>query len=128
MANGQWNNLPWVKSTTDKIAWGNLVGSSLALCLSEAIQQHDNLVVLVTPDTPSALRLEQELGFLLPDIPVMLFPDWETLPYDHFSPHQDIISQRLASLNTLKHEKQSVLIVPVATLMLRTARPVLFMA
>ncbi|MEI5638621.1 MULTISPECIES: transcription-repair coupling factor [unclassified Pseudoalteromonas] len=123
MANGQWNNLPWVKSTTDKIAWGNLVGSSLALCLSEAIQQHDNLVVLVTPDTPSALRLEQELGFLLPDIPVMLFPDWETLPYDHFSPHQDIISQRLASLNTLKHEKQSVLIVPVATLMLRTAPP-----
>ncbi|MCG9759969.1 transcription-repair coupling factor [Pseudoalteromonas sp. Isolate6] len=123
MANVQWNNLPWVKSNKDKISWGNLVGSSLSLCLSEHIQQHDNLVVLVTPDTPSALRLEHELAYLLKDTPVMMFPDWETLPYDHFSPHQDIISQRLATLNTLKQEKQSVLIIPVSTLMLRTAPP-----
>ncbi|NUZ09224.1 transcription-repair coupling factor [Pseudoalteromonas sp. McH1-7] len=123
MANVQWNNLPWVKSNKDKITWGNLVGSSLSLCLSESIQKHDNLVVLITPDTPSALRLEHELAYLLNDTPVMMFPDWETLPYDHFSPHQDIISQRLATLNTLKHEKQSVLIIPVSTLMLRTAPP-----
>ncbi|TMN72459.1 transcription-repair coupling factor, partial [Pseudoalteromonas piscicida] len=123
MANVQWNNLPWVKSNKDKISWGNLVGSSLSLCLSEHIQQHDNLIVLVTPDTPSALRLEHELAYLLKDTPVMMFPDWETLPYDHFSPHQDIISQRLATLNTLKQEKQSVLIIPVSTLMLRTAPP-----
>ena len=46
----------------------------------------------------------------------MVFPDWETLPYDHFSPHQDIISARLATLNTLKKEQHSVLIVPVSTL------------
>jgi len=51
----------------------------------------------------------------------MIFPECETLPYDHFSPHQDIISSRLATLNTLKKEQQSVLIVPVSTLMLRTA-------
>lgn len=89
----------------------------------KAFKKHDNLVVLITPDTPSALRLEHELAYLLNDTPVMMFPDWETLPYDHFSPHQDIISQRLATLNTLKHEKQSVLIIPVSTLMLRTAPP-----
>ncbi len=83
-------------------------------------------MLIVTPDTPSALRLETELEYLLPDNPVMIFPDWETLPYDHFSPHQDIISARLATLNTLKNEQQSVLIMPVSTLMLRTAQPRLY--
>ncbi|WP_404339836.1 transcription-repair coupling factor [Pseudoalteromonas mariniglutinosa] len=123
MAFAQWAALPWVKSNTDKIQWGQLTGSSLSIAIAEGVKQHDELVVIVTPDTPSALRLETELDFLLPDNQVMVFPDWETLPYDHFSPHQDIISARLATLNTLKKEQQSVLIVPVSTLMLRTAPP-----
>lgn len=51
-------------------------------------QEADRPVLLVTADTPSALRLEQELQYLLADkgCPVLLFPDWETLPYDTFSP------------------------------------------
>ncbi|CAM4164846.1 transcription-repair coupling factor [Pseudoalteromonas byunsanensis] len=123
MALAHWSELPWVKNTTDKIHWGQLSGSGLSVALSEGIAKHPELVVIVTPDTPSALRLETELGYLLQDRSVMIFPDWETLPYDHFSPHQDIISQRLATLNALKHQSSSVLIVPVSTLMLRTAPP-----
>lgn len=121
MAFAQWAALPWVKSQKDKIQWGQLTGSGLSIAIAQGVKQQDSLVLIVTPDTPSALRLETELDYLLPDHPVMVFPDWETLPYDHFSPHQDIISSRLATLNTLKKEQQSVLIVPVSTLMLRTA-------
>ncbi|ESP93785.1 MULTISPECIES: transcription-repair coupling factor [Pseudoalteromonas] len=123
MALVQWNELPWVKSAKDKIHWGQLLGSSLAISVSESVKNNNSLVVLVTPDTPSALRLETELGYLLGEDNVMVFPDWETLPYDHFSPHQDIISQRLASLNALRKKQQGVLLIPVATLMLRTAPP-----
>ncbi|MFC0117347.1 transcription-repair coupling factor [Pseudoalteromonas xiamenensis] len=120
MSKAQWQALPWVKSKQDKIHWGQLIGSGLSLSLANAIEKRDELVVIVTQDTPSALKLETELNYLL-SIPVRVFPDWETLPYDHFSPHQDIISQRLATLNALKSTKHSVLIVPAATLMLRTA-------
>jgi transcription-repair coupling factor (superfamily II helicase) len=123
MASAHWSELPWVKNSKDKIHWGQLSGSGLSIALSEGIRKNPELIVIVTPDTPSALRLETELEYLLPDVPVMIFPDWETLPYDHFSPHQDIISQRLATLNALNKQKQSVVIVPVGTLMLRTAPP-----
>jgi len=79
-----------------KITLGQLVGSSLSLIAARLIAQNKGPVLLLTADTPSALRLEQELQYLLADkgCPVLLFPDWETLPYDTFSPHQDIISQR----------------------------------
>ncbi|CCQ12087.1 Transcription-repair coupling factor [Pseudoalteromonas luteoviolacea B = ATCC 29581] len=120
MSKVSWQELPWVKSNRDKIQWGQLVGSGLSIALANAIKQQSELVVIVTQDTPQALKLETELNYLL-DIPVMVFPDWETLPYDHFSPHQDIISQRLATLNALKKTHHSVLIVPASTLMLRTA-------
>jgi len=105
MAFEQWAALPWVKSQKDKIQWGQLTGSALSIAIAEGVKQQNDLVLIVTPDTPSALRLETELEYLLPDNPVMVFPDWETLPYDHFSPHQDIISARLATLNTLKNER-----------------------
>ncbi len=121
MALMQWASLPWVKSEKDKIQWGQLQGSSLSITIAQGVKDHNALVVLVTQDTPSALKLESELSFLLPEQDVMVFPDWETLPYDHFSPHQDIISERLASLNRLKHCTNGVLILPVSTLMLRTA-------
>ena len=68
------------------------------------------MTVIVTPDTPSALRLETELDYLLQEHKVMTFPDWETLPYDHFSPHQDIISQRLETLNALKQQNKTYLL------------------
>ena len=106
-----------------KTTFGQLVGSSLALVAARLTREARRPVLLVTADTPSALRLEQELGFLLADqdCPVLLLPDWETLPYDSFSPHQDIISQRLETLYQLPQMRHGVLIVPISTLMLRTA-------
>ena len=101
---------------------GQLQGCGLSLAVAELVQHHPHPVVLLVTDTASALRLEQELQFLLQEqkLPVRLFPDWETLPYDSFSPHQDIISQRLESLYHLPRMKQGLLILPVSTLMLRT--------
>ncbi|MDX1266616.1 MAG: transcription-repair coupling factor, partial [Oceanisphaera sp.] len=106
---------------------GQLIGSSLALAIAEQVRQQQQLVLLVVPDTPTALRLEQEVRHLLATgtdddktLPVALFPDWETLPYDQFSPHRDIISQRLETLYGLPALTRGLLIAPVTTLMLRT--------
>ena len=113
-----------------KITLGQLVGSSLSLIAARLTSEAKGPVLLITADTPSALRLEQELQYLLADkqlddqsAPVLLFPDWETLPYDTFSPHQDIISQRLETLYKLPQMSKGVLIVPISTLMLRCAPP-----
>lgn len=102
---------------------GTLPGSSLALAAAELVCAHSHPVLILVADTPAALRLEQELQFLLRDakLPVLLFPDWETLPYDSFSPHQDIISQRLETLYRLPRMARGALILPIATLMLRCA-------
>ncbi|MGL5225175.1 MAG: transcription-repair coupling factor [Aeromonas sp.] len=111
-----------------KLTLGQLVGSSLSLIAARLTHQTQGPVLLITADTPSALRLEQELHFLLANTsshsqpcPVLLFPDWETLPYDTFSPHQDIISQRLETLYQLPQMSKGVLIAPISTLMLRCA-------
>jgi transcription-repair coupling factor (superfamily II helicase) len=81
--------------------------------------------MVITPDAPSAQRLEDEMRFFcgetIQNTPLVHFPDWETLPYDVFSPHQDIVSERLSTLAQLPSLHQGVLIVPVTTLMVRIA-------
>lgn len=106
-----------------KLTLGGLVGSALSLTAATLAREQQRPLLLVTADTPSALRLEQELTFLLEgsECPVLLFPDWETLPYDTFSPHQDILSQRLETLYHLPQMTRGVVIVPISTLMLRCA-------
>ncbi len=106
------------------VSWGHLYGSSHGLILSNVAQQHDGPVLIVTADTPSASRLEAELNFYAgaeTQTPVLAFPDWETLPYDMFSPYQDIISERLHTLYRLPSLSRGILVVPVATLMHRVA-------
>jgi len=102
-----------------KSYWGQLYGSSIPLVLSQLVKQKDRFVVLVTPDVPAAQQLQHELEFFLSgnDITIYQFPDWEILPYDHFSPHQDIISERIATLHQLPQQKHGVLIVPVMSLL-----------
>jgi len=113
-------SLPQLSNTRDLLSWGNLQGAALPLVLSELLRQQQALYLLVVPDTPTALRIEQELSVFLGDASLIhSFPDWETLPYDIFSPHQDIISQRLRTLYQLPHLTQGLVIVPVSTLMLR---------
>ncbi len=106
-----------------KYVWGQLYGSSFSLAVINAYQQLNQLQVIVTPDSQSANRIEHELKFFAngQDINILAFPDWETLPYDLFSPHQDIISQRLLTLFRLPKLSKAILILPIFTLMQRLA-------
>ncbi|WP_221797993.1 transcription-repair coupling factor [Oceanobacter mangrovi] len=97
--------------------WGNLQGASRSLAIAEAARQHAGLTLIITTDTASALQIEEELGFFASNSKLMLFPDWETLPYDVFSPHQDIISQRIATLSQLHGSRDGILIIPIGTLL-----------
>ena len=102
------------------LRWGCLHGASPALLIAAAANRYRGLVLAVAPDSQTALRLETELRvFGGSDLNILAFPDWETLPYDVFSPHQDIVSQRLAALYRLPQRRRGVLVVPVATLMQR---------
>ena len=107
----------------DKKQWLNLLGSSGSVALYHGALKSENPILLITHDTLSALRIEQELQSLNTDehLSICLFPDWETLPYDTFSPHQDIISQRLSTLHQLSRMQQGIVIVPLSTLLQRIA-------
>ncbi|MFP1915172.1 transcription-repair coupling factor [Lonsdalea quercina] len=93
-----------------------LTGAACAVECAEIIERHAGLVVLIAPDMQNALRLRDEIQQFT-DQPVTTLPDWETLPYDSFSPHQEIISARLATLYQLPLMERGVLILPVNTLM-----------
>ena len=108
--------------THQPMGWGCLHSASTALLIAAAANRYRGLVLVIAPDSQTALRLETELrvfGGL--DLEILTFPDWETLPYDGFSPHQDIVSQRLAALCRLPQRQRGVLVAPVATLMQRLA-------
>lgn len=106
--------------------WHGLDEGSLSATLAELARDHAGLLVVMTPDSRSAQQLLDDLDFYLhqEDIPRLLFPDWETLPYDIFSPHQDIVSDRIRALHRLPDLHRGVLITPVNTLMQRLAPPV----
>ncbi|WP_027910361.1 transcription-repair coupling factor [Pseudomonas sp. URMO17WK12:I4] len=107
--------LPSLPATAGKQHWGNLPGAALSLAIAEAASSAKRFTLLLTADSQSAERLEQELSFFAPELPVLHFPDWETLPYDLFSPHQDIISQRISALYRLPSLSHGVLVVPITT-------------
>ena len=102
----------------DQRQLGELTGAACATLVAEMAERHKGPVVLVAPDMQNALRLNDEIRQFT-DSMVMGLADWETLPYDSFSPHQDIISSRLATLYQLPTMQRGVLIVPVSTLMQR---------
>ncbi|WP_205905912.1 transcription-repair coupling factor [Dickeya zeae] len=95
---------------------GQLTGAACAVECAEIVERHSGLVVLITPDMQNALRLRDEIQQFTGH-PVMTLPDWETLPYDSFSPHQEIVSARLSTLYQLPSLTRGVLILPVNTLM-----------
>jgi len=104
------------------LSWTGLKGCGDSLAIASAIKNENRLFVIVTPDNQTALRLEHELSFFLNDkYPILHFPDWETLPYDVFSPLPEIISERLKTLAVLPETKRGALVVSVATLMHRLA-------
>ena len=104
------------------VLWTGLAGCSDSLVLANAIKNENRLFVIVTPDNQTALRLEHELAFFLKgEYAILHFPDWETLPYDVFSPLPEIISERLKTLALLPQIKRGALVVSVTTLMHRLA-------
>jgi len=92
----------------------NLQGSSDALALAQYAKINTPVVVIAT-NALDAQRLVEEIPFFNPELRVHLLPDWETLPYDHFSPHQDLISERLATLHHIRSEACDIVIVPLTT-------------
>ncbi|MBI5277042.1 MAG: transcription-repair coupling factor [Burkholderiales bacterium] len=102
------------------------VGSADALLLARlaARERKDGrITAIVTADATDAQRLIDELSFFDPDLRCCLFPDWETLPYDQFSPHQDLISERLATLWRILQRDADVVVVPASTALYRVAPP-----
>ncbi len=103
------------------VRWGQLYGSSQEWLITQTATEFKGVIVLVTADTHTAHVLQSGLTFFNPSLKPRIFPDWETLPYDLFSPHEDIISERLKTLAQLPDMQHDVLIVPVTTLMQRIA-------
>jgi transcription-repair coupling factor (superfamily II helicase) len=104
--------------------WGQLHSTARSLAIYSAALSYDAPLVIIAEDMQMASRLYDELQFFAYEnqqLDILSFPDWEILPYDSFSPHQDIISQRLATLNQLLQFKKGIVIVPINTLMHRIA-------
>jgi transcription-repair coupling factor (superfamily II helicase) len=115
-------NPPTIASSNDCQAWRELHGCGDSLALAEAVKSDRRLYLVVTPDMQTMLRLEHEIRFFLADeLPVLQFPDWETLPYDVFSPLPQIISQRIKTLAQLPTVRRGVLVATAATLMQKLA-------
>lgn len=109
-------------SPGSRIHWRGLPGAAESIAISTANRQRDGISLVIAEDTQHAERLKAELTFFTDnDAPIYGFPDWETLVYDSFSPHQDIISERLAVLNHLTRLDNGIVIIPANTLMTRVS-------
>ena len=103
-----------------------LAGSADALALSQlALHATDarRTVAIVCADALATQRLADEIAWFAPALRIVQLPDWETLPYDHFSPHHDLISQRLAALYRVSRGEADVLLVAATTALYRLAPP-----
>ncbi len=108
--------------TSNQSCWSGFSGAAASLAITEAARARQGLCLAITPDTRSAEQLREEISFFSSgELPLLSFPHWETLPYDSFSPHGDIVSERLKTLYRLPSLKEGLLIVPMTTLMQRIA-------
>ncbi len=119
------NKSPSLRSPTaptqpgDRCRWSGLQGSSPALALAELALKTPHPVIVITPSVLRLQTLKREVLAFLAERPLEIyqFPDWETLPYDHFSPHQDIISERILTLSRLPFLGQGLVFIPINTLL-----------
>ena len=99
-----------------------LSGSADALAIA-TLAGHGRMLTVVTANPIDAQRLLDEIAWLAPGLRLHLLPDWETLPYDNFSPHQDLISERLSTLYAITRGEVDVVLVPASTALYRMAPP-----
>jgi transcription-repair coupling factor (superfamily II helicase) len=111
---------PTLPSAGDQARWGSLLGASLPLAIAELAQQVGRPLLVLAEDSRHADQLEAEIRFFAgPRFPVEHFVEWETLPWDTFSPHQDIISQRLRVLAAFASMRHGIVIASATTLQQR---------
>jgi transcription-repair coupling factor (superfamily II helicase) len=109
----------WLPEPGHETVWSHLLGSSRGLAIAQAARLHPGPLLVVCQDARSVQHLDDELRFYLGEnstVPLLPFPDWESLPYDAFSPHPDIISERLLTLYRLPELKQGIVLVAATTL------------
>jgi transcription-repair coupling factor (superfamily II helicase) len=109
---GQRVALPCFSASADALAIAQL-----------AVQGQPGLFVVITASPLEAQRLAEECAWFAPALRIHLLPDWETLPYDSFSPHQDLISERLATLHAVSRNECDLLIAAASTAVTRLAPP-----
>ncbi len=111
---------PLPSSPSSKIQWGQLHGSATPLAIARASVEHKQTSLVIVSSMAEADRMEEDIRLYLQDVPnapeVLHFADWETLPYDNFSPHQDIISERMRTLYQLSLDNRSLIVVSAPTL------------
>ena len=106
----------------DHRTWSNLPGAAETHAIAGVSSSHEGMILVIAADTLGAERLHDELQFFLgSDKTILHLPDWETLIYDAFSPHQDIISERLDVLNQLAILESGIVVIPATTLSQRMA-------
>ena len=111
---------PLPTPSAPRVRWLNLTAGSLPYFLTQNLPP-ETLKIVFTPDAETALRLQTAWQFFRPQDNALFLPDWETLPYERFSPHQDLVSERLSVLWQLKNGLADALFVPVSTAMQRLA-------
>ncbi|MFP5402875.1 MAG: transcription-repair coupling factor, partial [Gammaproteobacteria bacterium] len=99
-----------------------LAGSADALAIAQ-LAARGRMLVVITANPLDAQRLQEEIAWVAPGLRAHLLPDWETLPYDNFSPHQDLISERLSTLYAISRGETDLVLVPASTALYRMAPP-----
>jgi transcription-repair coupling factor (superfamily II helicase) len=109
-----------------RFTFSGLIGSADAALLAQSAIRYRNdfsVMVVFCAQAQEAQRLAEEIPTFAPQLKVRLLPDWEILPYDHFSPHQDLVSERLATLYELLNGSCDIVLVPVTTVLQRLGPP-----
>ena len=102
--------------------YGQLAGSADALALAR-LARASSPVAVIAASAADAQRLTEEIAWFDPKLRVFMLPDWETLPYDSFSPHHDLVSERLATLYGIQRGEFDLAIVPASTALVRLCPP-----
>jgi transcription-repair coupling factor (superfamily II helicase) len=106
-----------------RVQWGQLYGAAQSLAVAQAARHYSGLVCVVTDSAAGADRLETELRFFASSLEINRFSDYETLPYDAFSPPQELIAERLATLSALAQDCAGTLVVNAQALLTRLPPP-----
>ena len=116
------SDLSLPRKAGDRRRWANLPDAAATHAIAQAAADYPGVVLVIATDTRDAERLHRELQFFMGSQQEILhLPDWETLIYDSFSPHQDIISERLTVLNRLATLERGIVVIPATTLVQRIA-------